>query len=152
MKKGLSLIEILAALAIGAILLSMQLEAAAYGIKAFKQNTQTFKEDLYVNEALLFVEGKINEANFVSLYGNEISIYSIDTLEDKEIKNTRVIKKNNDKLIILYYEDGVFKGENTIIKNISEFMVERRNNLVFVTLVSIKGEEGRICFGISIKD
>ncbi|KAJ51495.1 prepilin-type N-terminal cleavage/methylation domain-containing protein [Clostridium tetanomorphum] len=143
MKKGFTLIEVLMSISIISIVSLILFKNLVVYLTLYNKESNIAMEEFYVNEALIFIEQQINEANSVQVLGdannNELKI----NYEDK----SNYIKIKNGKLVIAY-----FKSDSGYINNImlelEDFLVEKSGNLVFVKIITKHGKEYERCFGI----
>lgn len=125
-KKGFTLIELIIVLAIASMISAIEIKSLAKCNKVYKNSMKELKNELNINEALIFIDSKINDYSICNVNNNEIVV--INNSGEKEI-----IRKRDDKLIICYCK--YFNKYNTISNGIKEFKVYRRKNVIIVNII-----------------
>jgi len=148
MKKGFTLIELLAAISIILILFTCELNIFSYFIKLHKTDNADKRNDFYLKEALMYIEGQVKNGQKVKVAGNEIEITRIQSDGLSGAIYTDKIYEYNNNIIVKYFRNGAVNGQNNIITKVGGFKVQQINNVLYVSIESNKGKEIERCFVI----
>lgn len=127
--KGFTLIEVIAALFIISIVISILGDSFIASYRNERNNEKKFREKEYINQAYSILDYAIafNEKS-LSLAGYDIII----TREDNRVD--RITVRGSD-LVIKYNEDNI----NYILKDITSFNPVKKGNLLYIN-IGYKGE------------
>ena len=127
--KGFTLIEVIAALFIISIVLSILGDSFISSYRNEKNNIKKFREKGYINQAYSILDYAIAfQQKSLSLSGSDIII----TREDDGVD--RITVRGSD-LVIKYDEDNI----NYILKDITSFNPVKKGNLLYIN-IGYKGE------------
>lgn len=149
MKKGFTLLELIIALSVASILITIETNLLSRQSINFEKFISEDRENSYCMEALRFIEGEINalDNKKVLISNNEITI-----LKNNDDKNTiKCVKQSNGKLKVVMVYDPINKVRNTsvaIVENVDEFKIEENKNIIFVSICTDGGKKYERCFGI----
>ncbi|OFI07579.1 hypothetical protein CLOACE_01830 [Clostridium acetireducens DSM 10703] len=142
MKKGITIIELLITIGISSMLLIMIMLIFSKTINNYSINMNYRKENFYINEAFIFIESKIEFYQDVEIVNNKIKLIKKDNETSDWIRMT----KNGN--IIISYDRCSSINSNNIVKNIEEFKVSKKENIMYISIKSKKGILYERCFGI----
>ncbi|QGU95137.1 prepilin-type N-terminal cleavage/methylation domain-containing protein [Clostridium bovifaecis] len=149
MKKGFTLIELIIAMGVIAIMLTLQVNMLSRQASKYKNFIKSDREESYCREALRFIEGEIYDLN------NKSIRVTGDTLVIKKAngdENTiREMRKFNGRLKIVITYNKVKNSSrvtDTIVEDIGDFQVKEKENLMFISINTLGGKEYERCFGI----
>lgn len=147
MKKGFILIETIIAVSLSFLILLWGIKALGIYTRIYKNTGYRYLQEFYTNEAFIFIEEKIKEAEQSEIY--------IDNKGEKSIKLTfhgenNYIRKKEDKLVISYYKINS-PYNNNITLDLEEFKLEQVDNLVYVTIKNKGGKGYTRCFYLKEK-
>lgn len=146
MKKGFTLLEVLVATAIGAILLSLECYIFVNSVSEYNKTIIGLRDEAYCDEGLIIIKNLIYENMLeVNSKNNEIDI----TTADNQLKRIHLIK-NSGKVMVDYYNiyGYEYKASNVVMVNISNMTVTENGNSLYISLVDNEGESVSECFGI----
>lgn len=149
MKKGYTLIELIIAMGVITILLTLEVSMLSRQALKYKRFIKNDREESYCREALRFIEGELYALNNKSITVNG------DTLVIKKVsgdENTiKGMRKYNGRLkIVITYNKikNSSKVTDTIVEDIEGFQIKERENLIFISINTSEGKEYERCFGI----
>lgn len=142
MKNGFTLIETSIAVSISFIILLCGIKFLGTYTRIYKDTEYRYLQEFYINEAFIFIEEKIKEAEQVQIYEDNKGEKSIQLKLNEE---ENYIRKKGDKLVMAYYKANS-SYNNNIILDLEEFKLEEINNLMYVTIKNKKGKGYTKCF------
>ncbi|EDS77891.1 putative conserved protein [Clostridium botulinum C str. Eklund] len=154
MKKGYGLIEVLVTLFIISMVMLVEINMITKESIRYKKSISLDREECYCNNALNFVENEIND-----IENRSVSITNKEIVLKKQNGDVYTIrsrgKEGNYKLVILYdklQNDRI--NCNIIVENLKNIKIQKRKNVVFIDIESLKGKKFYKCIGLkqNIKD
>lgn len=142
MKKGFTLIETSIAVSISFVILLCGMKFLCIYTRIYKDAEYRCLQEFYINEAFIFMEEKLKEAEKVQIYVDNKGEKSIQLKLNGE---ENYIRRKGDKLVMAYYKVNS-SYNNNIILNLEEFKLEKINNLMYVTIKNKKGKGYTRCF------
>lgn len=147
-KKGVTLIELLAVMSIIIILLTAELSVFSWLIKDRRNNSAAVRNNFYSKEALMYIEEQLNKAQKVRIVNNQIEITRIVYESGTNATYTDNIYFYNGNLIIRYYRNGVYNGQNNILTKINKFSFQLINCVLYISIESKDDQEIERCFAV----
>lgn len=145
-KKGFTILEQMVSLGIISIILSMCCQLILSSFKNYASEKDNI--DRYsLMETVIYINTEVaSYPNTVEVKNDSITYYSrrSNVLESKEKK---IYYNNNNKTI--YMSERIDEGynyKNMIAKNIEDFKVEKKDNIIYLFIKFIGGEELEECF------
>lgn len=147
MGKGLTLLELIVALAIGSIIVLIQVSFLSNSIMRYNRSILKDRQEVSSMEALRFIESEIQDLknNTIIVKENQLILkkYGGD-------KNTiKILKKSNGqwKIVIEYYKVLSMKiTTDTILEGNISFNAINDNNLIYITIYTLNGDKYERCF------
>lgn len=143
MKKGFTILELIAALGMSSIIITVLISMFLKYSTNFNKGTLEITNYFYISEAFLFIKNEIYKAKDVKIYENKIEINYTDGVTKKIIQSNG---KNN--IVIVHMEESVRRSVNNIATNVKEFSVVQKSNTIYITIMDNNGEKYEKCFGI----
>lgn len=144
MKKGFTVLEIIIATGLSAILIIWISYVFLMYNSYYKTSTEKYRETIYCTEALMFIEDEINNSNNVTVTNNTVE------LTEAEGNNKNYIYQKNNSIVIAYKVNDDIKAVNKVINNIKDFYVIQKEKTIYVTLINNNGVKYERCFGVRI--
>lgn len=151
MKKGYTLLELIISIGLIAVITALEFNIMTQYYGSFKKNTQKGRSEVYVNEAFLFIDKKLKDCSTVRIEDEALEIYSIEYKNHKETAMMYKFYISNGIIKIKYYEEGIQKGENNLLKNVESFVLHKANKLLYITIRDKNGEVYKRCFAVQIE-
>lgn len=127
--KGFTLVEVMAALFIGSVVIAIIGNCFIFSYKNEKNNEKNFRKNEYINQAYSIIEYAITyQQKSVYLSGSDIIILREDGKRD-------IITVRNSDLVILYNENNI----NYILKDITSLNPVKKGNLFYIN-IEYKGD------------
>lgn len=149
MKKGFTLLELIIALSIASILITIETNILSSQSISYEKFISKDRESSYCMEALRFIEGEINALDNKKIL---ISDHEITILKNNDDKNTiKGVKQPDGKLKVVMVYDTVNSSKNTsvaIVEDVEEFNIVEKKNTIFVSICTDGGKKYERCFGI----
>ncbi|CDI49732.1 prepilin-type N-terminal cleavage/methylation domain-containing protein [Clostridium tetani] len=142
MKKGFTLIETIIAVSISFVILLWGVKFLGTYTRIYKDTGYRYLQEFYINEAFIFIEEKVKEAEEVQIYTDNKGEKSIQLKFEGE---NNYIRKKEGKLVISYYKFNSPRNNNIILE-LEEFKLEQVNNLMYVTIKNKRGKGYTRCF------
>ena len=146
-KKGFTLIEMIIYLAVSLLIILIISDIFIISYKSFNKN---IKKDSYINSienGIIAIKDMSMDSRviFKEKDNNTLLLYQ----KFRDFYWVQSIYKKNKQLIVEYserYDNGAYKikAEQTIIKNINDFYVYEKENLLYIKIVK-EGEEYITC-------
>ncbi|BDR75815.1 PulJ/GspJ family protein [Clostridium tetani] len=147
MKRGFTLIETIIAVSISFIVLLCGIKFLGIYTRIYKDTGYRCLQEFYINEAFIFIEEKVKEAEEVQIYTDNKGEKSIQLKFERE---NNYIRKKEGKLVISYYKFNS-PHNNNIILELEEFKLEQLDNLMYVTIKNKRGKGYTRCFCLKEK-
>lgn len=146
-KKGFTLIEMIIYLAVSLLIILILSDIFIISYKSFNKN---IKKDSYINSienGIIAIKDMSMDSRVIFKEKNNNSLVLYQKFKD--FYCVQSIYKKNNQLIVEYserYDNGNYeiKAEQTIIKNINDFYVYEKENLLYIKIIK-KGKEYIIC-------
>lgn len=146
-KKGFTLIEMIIYLAISLLIILILSDIFIVSYKSFNKN---IKKDSYINSienGIIAIKDMSMDSRVIFKEKNNNSLVLYQKFKD--FYCVQSIYKKNNQLIVEYserYDNGNYeiKEEETIIKNINDFYVYKKENLLYIKIIK-EGKEYIIC-------
>ena len=146
-KKGFTLIEMIIYLAVSLLIILILSDIFIVSYKSFNKN---IKKDSYINSienGIIAIKDMSMDSRVIFKEKNNNSLVLYQKFKD--FYCVQSIYKKNNQLIVEYserYDNGNYeiKAEQTIIKNINDFYVYEKENLLYIKIIK-KGKEYIIC-------
>jgi hypothetical protein len=145
--KGYSLVELIAAMGIFLIVTASVSRLFVYTSVVFKGSIRETREDFYVNEAFRYIDTAINNGVKRMDVTNDVIVLERLSYIRPEKKPVDYIRREGDNVVIKYYEYGVAKTTNIILRNIEEFKVKKEGNLLYISIKPRGGKGIERCLG-----
>lgn len=145
MKKsnGFTLVEVIVAATLAATISIVGITCTAKYLSLYtKENTQ-IREELYVDEAINFIEYEIKSGRSVQVSNNKIIIELSSGVFD-DIK----LSSSGGGSVVIWYDSGGLGNSNNILKNVSTFDCQSKGNLIYININTLKGNNYRRCINI----
>ncbi|MFL0268405.1 prepilin-type N-terminal cleavage/methylation domain-containing protein [Candidatus Clostridium radicumherbarum] len=146
MKKGLTLLELLIALAIASIVSALVSSFYLKYNSLYNENSRYNRNYYYTSEALMFIQNEIRNSKNVSASNNVIEVKYPDGITKKTIKYNGA-----GNLTIAHYKSGTYLATNNILTNVNNFSVFQKYNTIYVSITINDGERYERCFGINLE-
>ncbi|MCR1949737.1 MULTISPECIES: prepilin-type cleavage/methylation domain-containing protein [Clostridium] len=153
-KRCFTLIELILVMFIQLILLSLSFKIA---LTANKNYTKLIKDALSqdsFDDAILNIDRLLKTQMVKSIEIQESDLnnnamikitYKIDHNKN-EVKDKRIFLDNvNRKIVLETYKDGKRKGINIIMREVSSFIITKKEKIYYLKINSLSGEERVIC-------
>lgn len=127
------------------IITSAQVIIISKYMKIHRIEIKESRESFYVNEAFLIIESQINSAKYTKINNNKIALKRYDET------GFDYIRKDKDSDIIISYGSIYSSATNNILKNVKEFNVEDKGDLVYITIEIKRGIIYKRCLGLERK-
>ena len=149
MKKGVMLLEVLVATAIGTLLLSFECFSLIKSANWYDKNIITLRDSAYSDEGLIILK-KLIYTDMVQVNATDNKIV-IATSDNK--RKMISLSENAGKIMVHYYDsydnyNNEYKAANVVAYNISSMVATKNGDLLYVTLVDKEGNRVSQCFGI----
>lgn len=150
LKKGVTLIELIIALFIGSVIVTIEFSSFSNSIKNYKEAIINDREEVYSREALRFIESEI-----IDVKNKTITIENNKLILKKSNGDMNIIKvsrKSKDEFKIVIEYDKVTSNINTtdtIVEGVGGFKVKEDKNLIYVEINTTYGDKYKRCFGSS---
>lgn len=146
-KKGFTLIEMIIYLAVSLLIILILSDIFIISYKSFNKN---IKKDRYINSienGIIAIKDMSMDSRVIFKEKNNNSLVLYQKFKD--FYCVQSIYKKNNQLIVEYserYDNGNYeiKAEETIIKNIDNFYVYKKENLLYIKIIK-EGKEYIIC-------
>ncbi|WP_315114489.1 hypothetical protein [uncultured Clostridium sp.] len=143
MKKGFSTIEVIVYISVFTMIFVLTGKNLTLQLYNYRKNMNYKQEELYVDQAFIYIEEKLKEGDHVEILKNK---------SDSEIKIVTkgvsdYIKYNRGKIIISYGKSN-YGPTNNIMLNVKNFLVEDIENTVYINIITMSGKEYERCFGV----
>ena len=148
-KKGITLIELLAAMSIIIMLLAAELSVFSWLIKNRKENSVAIRNNFYCKEAFMYMEEQLGKAQKVRIINNQIELIRIVNENGVNITYSESIYFYNENLIIRYYRNGEYKGQNNILTKINKFSFKLISRVLYIS-IGKNGQELERCFVVRV--
>ncbi|MDP4091275.1 MAG: type II secretion system protein [Bacillota bacterium] len=142
--RGYSLVEVITAISIMCIIMSSVLSIFINISRSYKKEVTENREEFYIGEALRYMENEISKGNEkISITSNVIELTRprIDSRENE----IDYIKKDGSRLVVECTKNGYYMSTDVFLRDISEFTINRANNVILIDIVSSKGKRYRKC-------
>jgi prepilin-type N-terminal cleavage/methylation domain-containing protein len=146
MKKGFTLVEIVIAISISAIILSFECSVFIKCFRDYNNSIVITRDEAYEDEALIIIKNFVcRNMVEVSTGNNEICIKT----SDNQIENI-YLDQTSGKVMIDYYDEfgNQFKAANVVATNIKDMEVYKKENLLYVSITDIEGRDASECIGV----
>lgn len=148
MKMGYTIIELVIAMALMIVITFSEIIFNVKYIKLFENNLSNYKEEVYINEAVMFVEHEIHSGSkSISLSCNNLKIVKNETGKVNYIYLKNYGYKKS--IVIGYNVNDLLRSENNIINNVSDMVIEQKNRTIFITVIGNSGKRYVRCIGIN---
>jgi prepilin-type N-terminal cleavage/methylation domain-containing protein len=117
-KKGLTLVELIIAMSLLAVIITMGFSVYITGVKAFNQNASTVDNQSNVRYAMSYITRQLRKAADVQVNGTCLIIDGVD--EYHLTRNT------------------LMKNDNQLVTGISLFTITKNDDILQITITSIK--------------
>ncbi len=142
MKKGTTLIELLVSISLLLILLTYLGMFFIMENKDYIKFTRNHKEEISTKEAIDFIKKELDiRMESLVVQGNTIIISGSEF-------NRKIIKRQEDSLVIITENLQNDKGVNVILKKVSDFLVIRKGDNLQITLKLEGGSEYNRCIRV----
>lgn len=144
--KGFTLIEVIVSISISTILLLITIKISTSLTTNYLMDVKENIKKNNIDNALLNIDNLINCSLIDDIKGdfdkNKIIIKYITDINKNYYKIKTIGLYNNNLIVstINYDSDGVTKGDNTLLKNVKEFNVIKKENLIYFEIVMISQE------------
>lgn len=149
MKKGFSLVELLIAMSIITIFITVESTTFFKSISSYKNLIVDMQSEFYINEALMFIEHEIkSNTQQIAVHDNKIDLYRTE----QSCIDSIFFRTQNGKpsIVISYTQSGWFLGVNNIINNVKDFKVQYHPYTVFLTITALNGKKYERCFFVKL--
>jgi hypothetical protein len=148
MKMGYTIIELVIAMALMIIVTFSEIIFNTKYIKLFKNDLSTYREEVYINEAIMFVEHEIHsDSKCITLNGNKLRIVKI---QNGKVNYIYLKDYGYKKSIVIGYDLNDFMlAEDNIINNVKDMVIQQKNKTVFITIIGNSGKRYTRCLGIN---
>lgn len=143
MKKGFTLIELIISIGIVSIIFIAVGKNLVLQLSNYKDSISNHKEELYIEQAFLFIEGKIKEGDNIKVLKTSNS----DEIEITTRDRSDYIKLYKDKIIISYGKSS-YATINNILIGVKGFVVTEVENTIYIKIILSDRKEYERCFGI----
>ncbi|GAA0723832.1 hypothetical protein GCM10008905_16930 [Clostridium malenominatum] len=143
MKKGFTLIELIISIGIVSIIFITVGKNLVLQLSNYKYSISNHKEELYIDQAFLFIEGKIKEGDNIKVLKTSNS----DEIEITTRDRSDYIKLYKDKIIISYGKSS-YATINNILIGVKGFVVTEVENTIYIKIILSDRKEYERCFGI----
>lgn len=147
--RGITLVELIVAIGLNSIIIAMILPA--FLKFNFLYNKLIINSTNYssANEAILFIEDEINQNTLNTLVkNNKIIIEKLDGTK-KEIYFTEK-EKDLGNIVVTYYKSTYSSATNNILRNISGFNFTIKENLLYISIITLDGKNFERCLSLKI--
>lgn len=147
MNKGYTIVELIVAIAISTIILSIASFQFVRDFNSYISEIEANKENQYLDEGLLIIKHFVCD-NSIQLEVDNNKIIIENT--NKEIEEIH-LDKQNSKVEIDYYdsnEKNFIEATNVIATDIINFTVEEKKNTLYVNMTNNKGRCVYECIGV----
>lgn len=141
MKKGFTIIELIISIGIISIIFISTGKNLILQLNSYKDTISSYKEELYIDQAFLFIEGKIKEGDNIRVLRTSNS----DEIEITSRGRSDYIRLNRDKIIISYGSNSTI---NNIMIGVKGFVVTEVENTIYIKIILNDRKEYERCFGI----
>ncbi|SUY47201.1 prepilin-type N-terminal cleavage/methylation domain-containing protein [Clostridium putrefaciens] len=145
-KKGFTILEFIISFAISMTIASILFILILMCIKDNQKDNKDYVNCIYLKQAVDIIERELDKGRYtVQIKNNSIILKEIkkDNPIEKEITKT----KENRVVSIIKINNSV-QTSNNIIKNVKEFYVEQKGDLIFIKIVLMEGEIIERCLPI----
>ena len=135
-KKGASIIEIVVSISISFLIISILIPIYLETYNSYKATIIQNRDYFYAKDAFAYIESELTQNTIsASVNNNKICIKKSDGME-KEILT--VVTNNNIRNIqVDYYKNNVFQASNIVLRNIKDFSIKVKNNILYVSITLI---------------
>jgi prepilin-type N-terminal cleavage/methylation domain-containing protein len=152
-KKGFTLIELIIAIALASVLLTISSRVIMTSIQLYKNETELNRNMLYLKEAAMYIESQLqNDTKSVELNENKLVIHKFDEKRGEVIVTIRkdIFLNTFEKLVVVDYEDNISKGApNNIMAKVKGFICSKEGNLIYIAIESKNGDKIERCIEIN---
>ncbi|MEW9093685.1 MAG: hypothetical protein AB2417_01275 [Clostridiaceae bacterium] len=146
MKKAFSIIEVIIYISVFTIIFTLTGKNLALQLYNYGKNMNYQQEELYVDQAFIYIEEKLREGDHIEVLknknGSEIKIVT------KGISD--YIKYSRGKIIISYGKSN-YGPTNNIMLNVKKFLVHDIENTIYINIITMGGKEYERCLGVKRK-
>lgn len=154
-KRGYTLVELLAVMAISTIIMSISFNILVSGFRNLNEYYSFIKITCEIDDSLLNIERlleevKINKVEITTGVSSKLIINSDEGKGDTIKKNTIIfydnkkIKVRRDKYYV-YSGKLQSSGTNTVLNNVESFEIYKKDKLYYMYLKHESGEERIVC-------
>lgn len=149
-KKGFTMVEVVIGITLSILLIDLILTSMMILIKEYKSYIGKEEHYYYLLQASNLIEYEIkNSPQYIRITNNSIYIRNKDKTPRDE--KASIIKISGNKIIVLRKNHDITETSNNIAKDITDFEVYQKENIVFVKITSNKGVTIERCLPISLK-
>ncbi len=147
--KGYALLEVMLSIAISLIIAVILGDIIYLSIKDYKESMKIAKEYLYVSEALNFIDNEIhNETEDIEISGKSIYLKKKLSSPSSPNKMNIISLDGSSRVVIQYLEYDFLKSTNTILRNVEDFNLTKKNNLIYIKITLKTGKMVERCLSI----
>lgn len=146
MKKGFTLIELIASMAISAVLLSFAAVVFTKYLNNFQKYNYTEKLNSFCDEFFIIFEQHISE----NMQQIEVSNNDVIIMYSNNQKKKIHYDNESKKIFVNYYDEEkkCFTTANVICTNVKEMRVNKKENVLYINVINNRGVKFERCFGI----
>lgn len=148
-KGGFSLIELLTALAIFAIITSISFNVIISSMKEYFIYIDKIAELDNLDNCMINIDNILrdNYITTINSENNQIEVVSKLVHNGKTIKKKIIYKKDNTLMVKTLINDELDTsiGNNVLLKNVENFQVLRKGELIYFDITTTKGEKRIRC-------
>lgn len=146
-KKGFTLIEMIIYLAVSLLIILILSDIFIVSYKSFNKNIKKDSDINSIENGIIAIKDMSMDSRVIFKEKNNNSLVLYQKFKD--FYCVQSIYKKNNQLIVEYserYDNGNYeiKAEETIIKNINNFYVYKKENLLYIKIIK-EGKEYIIC-------
>jgi Tfp pilus assembly protein PilE len=146
---GITLIELIISVALSCIIISIIIPFFLRENYLFNKSIINDRSYLYVHEATLFIESQIEQNSLYTIIdNNKIGIKEFDGTR-KEIYFTKV-SKDSGNIVVTYYQNAYASTTNILIRNVEDFKVIQKQNLIYLCIITMDGKKFDRCLTLSL--
>ncbi|WP_251859476.1 type II secretion system protein [Clostridium sp. Marseille-Q2269] len=137
-KKGFSIIEVLIGISIMSIVSLYIIITTLTYTSNYKGKREETLESVYIKEAIEFINYTLDKEKTSMVLENSIKIERVDD------KGYDYIKKDKNNLVISYGSKNS-SNTNIICRNIKEFNIKEKGDVIHIKILGKKGKEYKRC-------